>query len=82
VAPERTLPQFLLLELKIIYFREPSVRELSGEDPILAEGFARLKRPTERKLCITKKTAPRVGGGAPPVGGMADPTQNISNLIR
>ena len=40
VAPERSLPQFLLLELKIAYFQEPSFGGLSGENPIPAEqGF-------------------------------------------
>ena len=66
MAPERTRPQFLLLGLKIIYFREPSFRGLSGENLIPAKELARLKRPTERETCITKKTAPRVGGRGPP----------------
>ena len=79
MAPERTLPQFLLLELNIIYFLEPSFGRLSGENPIPAEGFARLKRPSEREICIKSRTSVVVGvwdvAVGVGVGGMGAPTR-------
>ena len=71
MAPERTLPQFLLLELKIIYFRELSFGGTSGSGANPPIVFAVPESSRERKICIIKYTA-RAGAGG--VGGMADPS--------